>query len=158
MDELALGIVETRGLVAAVEAADAMLKAAQVTFVGREITDAALVTIKVVGEVSAVKAAVDAGSSAARKVGELVSQHVIPRPHAETAAIAYSKEEHLRASPAQKPGSVGLGLNETELEKLSVAELRRLAQHIPSFPLSSAQVSRASKSLLLEHFRSVRSK
>ncbi len=76
----ALGLVETRGLVAAIEAADAMVKAANVKIVGKEVTKAALITIKVTGDVAAVKAAVEAGAEAAKKVGELVSVHVIPQP------------------------------------------------------------------------------
>ena len=77
---IALGLIETRGLVGAVEAADAMCKAAKVTLLGKEISGGGLVTVMVRGEVGAVKASVEAGASAARRVGELVSQHVIPRP------------------------------------------------------------------------------
>lgn len=77
---LALGLIETKGLIGAIEAADAMAKAANVKIVGKEKITAALVTIKVVGEVAAVKAAVDAGAAAAQRVGQLVSAHVIPRP------------------------------------------------------------------------------
>ena len=83
MDYNALGMIETRGLVGAVEAADAMVKAANVVLVGREYTGGGLVTVMVRGDVGAVKAATDAGAAAARRVGELVSVHVIPRPHAE---------------------------------------------------------------------------
>ena len=79
----ALGMIETKGLVGAVEAADAMVKAANVTLIGREQVGSGLVTVMVRGDVSAVKAATDAGAAAAEKVGELVSVHVIPRPHAE---------------------------------------------------------------------------
>ena len=79
----ALGLIETKGLVAAIEAADAMVKAANVTIVGYEKIGFGLVTIMVRGDVGAVKAAVDAGAAAAQKVGELTSVHVIPRPHAE---------------------------------------------------------------------------
>lgn len=78
---IALGMIETKGLVGAVEAADAMCKAAKVTLIGREQSGAALVTVMVRGEVGAVKAAVEAGAAAAKRVGELVSTHVIPRPH-----------------------------------------------------------------------------
>jgi ethanolamine utilization protein EutM len=77
---IALGMIETRGLVGAIEAADAMCKAAKVTLLGKEISGGGLVTVMVRGEVGAVKAAVEAGSAAARRVGELLSQHVIPRP------------------------------------------------------------------------------
>jgi microcompartment protein CcmL/EutN len=76
----ALGLVETRGLVAAIEAADAMVKAANVTLVGKETTNPALITIKIVGETAAVRSAVDAGSAAAKRVGVLVSTHIIPQP------------------------------------------------------------------------------
>ena len=79
----ALGLVETKGFVGAVEAADAMTKSANVTLIGKEKIGSGLVTIMVRGDVGAVKAAVDAGAAAASRVGELVSQHVIPRPHAD---------------------------------------------------------------------------
>ena len=83
----ALGMVETRGLVGAVEAADAMVKAANVTLIGREQVGSGLVTVMVRGDVGAVKAAPDAGAAAASRVGELVSVHVIPRPHEEVEMI-----------------------------------------------------------------------
>jgi len=81
----ALGMVETRGLVASIEAADAMVKAANVTIVSREQVGAGLVAVTISGDVGAVKAATEAGSEAASAVGELVSVHVIPRPHPELA-------------------------------------------------------------------------
>jgi ethanolamine utilization protein EutM len=77
---IALGMIETKGLVGAVEAADAMCKAAKVTLIGKERSGGALMTVLVRGEVGAVKAAVEAGAAAAKRVGELVGQHVIPRP------------------------------------------------------------------------------
>ena len=79
----ALGMIETKGFVGAVEAADAMVKAANVVLIGREYIGAGYVTVFVRGDVGAVKAATDAGAAAARRVGELVSVHVIPRPHRE---------------------------------------------------------------------------
>ena len=79
----ALGMVETKGFVGAVEAADAMVKAANVDLIGKEYIGAGYVTIFVRGDVGAVKAATDAGAAAARRVGELISVHVIPRPHKE---------------------------------------------------------------------------
>ena len=79
----ALGMIETRGLVGAIEAADAMTKAASVELCGYEKIGSGLVTVMVRGDVGAVKAATDAGAAAAEKVGELISVHVIPRPHAE---------------------------------------------------------------------------
>ena len=83
----ALGMIETKGLVGAVEAADAMVKAANVTLIGKVMVGGGLVTVMVRGDVGAVKAATDAGAAAAGKVGELISVHVIPRPHAEVESI-----------------------------------------------------------------------
>lgn len=83
----ALGMIETKGLVGAIEAADAMTKAANVTLVGYEKIGSGLVTVMVRGDVGAVKAATDAGAAAAQKVGELVSIHVIPRPNVDTEKI-----------------------------------------------------------------------
>ena len=83
----ALGMVETRGLIGSVEAADAMVKAANVVLIGKEFIGAGYVTVMVRGDVGAVKAAADAGAAAARRVGELVSVHVIPRPHSEVEKI-----------------------------------------------------------------------
>ena len=80
---IALGMVETKGLVGAIEAADAMVKAANVTLIGKEYIGAGYVTVMVRGDVGAVKAATDAGAAAAQRVGELVSVHVIPRPHSD---------------------------------------------------------------------------
>ena len=83
----ALGMIETKGLVASIEAADAMVKAANVTLLGKEHEGRGLVTVMVRGDVGAVKASVDAGAAAAERVGELVSIHVIPRPHDEVEGI-----------------------------------------------------------------------
>ncbi len=83
----ALGLVETKGLIGSVEAADAMVKAANVVLIGKEYIGAGYVTVMVRGDVGAVKAATDAGAAAARRVGELIAVHVIPRPHAEVERI-----------------------------------------------------------------------
>lgn len=87
MAKSALGMIETKGLVGAIEAGDAMVKAAKVELFGKERATAGLITMFVRGEVGAVKAATDAGASAARRVGELVSVHVIPRPHEQVESI-----------------------------------------------------------------------
>ena len=87
MNTNALGMIETKGLVGAIEAADAMVKSANVQLVGKEQVGGGLVTVLVRGDVGAVKAATDAGAAAAEKVGELVSVHVIARPHTEVDAI-----------------------------------------------------------------------
>ena len=84
---IALGMVETKGLVGAIEAADAMVKAANVTLIGSEYVGGGFVTVMVRGDVGAVKAATDAGAAAAKRVGELVSVHVIPRPHSDVELI-----------------------------------------------------------------------
>ena len=87
MTQEALGMVETRGLTAAIEAADSMVKAAQVTLVGTEKIGSGLVTVMVRGDVGAVKAAVEAGAANAARLGELVATHVIPRPHSDVEKI-----------------------------------------------------------------------
>ena len=87
MDTNSLGMIETKGLVGAIEAADAMVKAANVQLVGKEQVGGGLVTVMVRGDVGAVKASVEAGGAAAKRVGELVSVHVIPRPHEDVEAI-----------------------------------------------------------------------
>ncbi len=87
MNQEALGLIETRGYVGAVEAADAMVKAANVTLIGERKVGGGYVTVMVRGDVGAVKAATEAGATAAKKVGELVSVHVIPRPHDELTKI-----------------------------------------------------------------------
>ncbi len=94
---IALGMVETRGLVGAIEAADAMVKAANVSLIGSEYVGGGYVTVMVRGDVGAVKSATDAGAAAAKRVGELVSVHVIPRPHDDVEMIL----------PAKSKGSIG---------------------------------------------------
>ena len=83
----ALGMIETRGLIGAIEAADAMVKTANVLLIGKEYIGAGYVTVLARGDVGAVKAATDAGAAAARRVGELISVHVIPRPHADVERV-----------------------------------------------------------------------
>ena len=101
MSQEALGMVETRGFVGSVEAADAMVKAANVILVGKVYIGAAFVTVFVRGDVGAVNAATDVGAAAARRVGELVSVHVIPRPHSEV-------EKILPQLPKSKGGKQGM--------------------------------------------------
>jgi microcompartment protein CcmL/EutN len=108
MLDYALGLIETKGLIGAIEAADAAVKAADVELVGKERADAGLMTIKLKGEVAAVKAAVDAGAAAAQRVGELVSVHVIPRPDEGTEILIYpppsqTKEKNLPHWTEKKP-------------------------------------------------------
>ena len=86
-DQIALGMIETKGLVGSIEAADAMVKAANVSLIGKVLVGGGLVTVMVRGDVGAVKAAVDAGAAAAKRIGELVSVHVIPRLHSDVEYI-----------------------------------------------------------------------
>ena len=101
MSKIALGLIETRGLVGSIEAADAMVKAARVTLLGKEVIGGGYVTVMCRGEVGAVKAAVDAAAASARRVGELVSVHVIPRPHSEVEQILPASD-HWSRSEAEK--------------------------------------------------------
>ena len=98
----ALGMIETRGLVSAIEAADAMVKAANVHLLGKELVGGGLVTVMVRGDVGAVKAAVEAGAAAAKRVGELISVHVIPRPHGEVEVILPSVAEEVAEAAIPK--------------------------------------------------------
>src|SRR6186713_2829968 len=101
----ALGMVETRGLIGSVEAADAMVKAANVVLVGKEYIGQGYVTVLVRGDVGAVKAATDAGAAAARRVGELISVHVIPRPHSEVERVLSENgigADHLLSAGSQR--------------------------------------------------------
>jgi microcompartment protein CcmL/EutN len=116
----ALGMVETKGFIGAVEAADAMVKAANVTLVGKEYIGAGFVTIFVRGDVGAVKAATDAGAAAARRVGELISVHVIPRPHGEVERVlpkggntGYSPDE--KAIGGGSRGQLGAGSEDNQI-------------------------------------------
>ncbi len=147
MDEKALGLVETKGLVGAIEAADAMLKTAAVQLIGIENTIAALLTVKVVGETGAVKAAVDSGASAAEKVGELISCHVIPRPHDDTESIVYNQSDEIG------PGVSDANLTIEKVKAMPVRQLRSLARDVAGFPIQGREISRANKEILVEKFQ-----
>ena len=150
----ALGLIETRGLVGAIEAADAGLKAADVRFLGTERADAGLVTVMFGGEVAAVKSAVDAAAAAAERVGELVSSHVIPRPHAELDAIQGDEDGDAAPPEVPRQGS------RYDLERLShakVVDLRAMARRVAGFPIRGREVARAGREELLDAFRSLNS-
>jgi microcompartment protein CcmL/EutN len=120
MPNQALGMVETRGLVAAVEAADAMVKAAKVTLVSKERVTGGLITILVAGETAAVKSAVDAGSAAAQRIGELVSTHVIPRPDDQINDIVAGIEKaEVLVEPESKPSGAKRKKRKAEKKKVS---------------------------------------
>ncbi|MFK9094793.1 BMC domain-containing protein [Bacillus salipaludis] len=116
----ALGMIETRGLIGSIVAADEMLKAADVTLVRQEKVDAALVTVLVQGDVSAVQAAVEVGKMAASRVGELVSAHVIPHPDESIKDVLLKKDEKVSRSSSKKEplkGNKGTSKKKTELPK-----------------------------------------
>ena len=152
----ALGLVETKGLVGAIEAADAGLKAANVELLGSERADAGLVTVMFGGDVAAVKAACDAGAAAAERVGQLIGVHVIPRPSPMLAAIETDESPGRRAPDGDAPRGLPNGTYDlAALETAKVVELRDLARHVENFPLKGRDVARASREELLAAFRSL---
>jgi ethanolamine utilization protein EutM len=141
-DQEALGFVETRGLVAAIEAADAMVKAARVTLLGMEQADAGLCTIQVCGDTAAVQAAVDAGAAAGARIGAIVSTHVIPRPAPE-----------VRAMQTQQAAPRRTGATPAGIEDMTVRELRALAREFEDLPIKGREIARANRQQLLDAFR-----
>jgi ethanolamine utilization protein EutM len=136
-------------LVGAIEAADAGVKAAAVTLVGREYADAGLVTIAFRGETAAVKAAVDAAAVAAERVGQLISTHVIPQPSSDLDVLASEMEE----GPADAESNAPVDMSRLAL--LKVVELRRAARRISNFPLKGRNVAKAGREELLAGFRQI---
>jgi microcompartment protein CcmL/EutN len=180
MMNYALGLVETKGLIAAIEAADAMVKTANVTLLGKERTDPALITIKIVGETAAVRAAVDAGAAAAQKVGELVSKHVIPRPAEGMEMLVFAKSvrsqedvedslgeqlpperEHDEATeePLAMPENLTPEQQEyyEKLNAMTVHELRSYARTVEGLHIYGREISRANKSQLMEELLKAKS-
>ncbi len=144
----AYGLVETRGLVAALEAADAMMKASNVNLVGLEQTMAALITVQITGETAAVQAAVDAGTAAATKIGEVISSHVIARPASEVVSMQFESSipsSSVSTSTTQSPAS--------SLEDMTVRQLRTLARSQKSLSLKGREIARANKQQLLKALR-----
>jgi microcompartment protein CcmL/EutN len=139
----ALGMVETRGLVGAIEAADAMVKAADVRILAMERADAGLVTVQITGETAAVQFAVDAGAAAASRVGHLVARHVIPRPDPDTIGILGDVPS---PDSSTTPGS---------LEDMTVRQLRALARSTTGFPIQGRAIASATKDQLLDAFRAI---
>lgn len=150
MKQSAIGMIETRGLVGAIEAADAMVKAANVVLIGKEKIGGGLVTVMARGDVGAVKAATDAGALAASLVGELISVHVIARPHEEAESILPILPPEDPIETNQNPE---LKTEDFELSNLTVGELRKLARGIEGFPLTGRQISVANKEELLTEIR-----
>ncbi len=160
--ELALGMIETRGFVGSVEAADVMLKTANVRLLGKEVVREGLVTIEVIGEVAAVKVAVEAGAQAAARVGELLSAHVIPRPDDEI-DILLAGQAGVEVAPvpppvvrtahapaaAPKSASAPVITSDAELDAMTVHQLRAIAREIPGLGIQGRQISKANKQVLL---------
>lgn len=140
----ALGLIETRGYVGAITAADAALKAANVALIGSERADAGLVTVKLTGDVAAVQAAVDAGASAATSVGELVARHVIPRPHEELEQIIPETGDSVSNPTGHR------SLVRKDLDAMTVGDLRRLARQTRGVPLRGREISTAKREALIQ--------
>ena len=147
MKQQALGLIETYGLVAAIEAADVALKTAAVELVNYEKVTGGLLTVAVTGEVAAVQAAVAAGSAAAAKVGELVSRHVIPRPLADMEIMLRSRGP--KESGPDPAGTGELQVYQKYLESMGVQELRRLARKTAGIAIKGRQISKANKEVLI---------
>ena len=168
----ALGLIETVGLVGAIEACDAASKAADVIVSAAEIVDPALVTIKIFGELGAVQSAVDAGSAAAAKIGQLLSSHIIPNPDSELEVIM---GEAFKPAPVKTPtqkdrspkpkspknikpessSKPGVNIDMARLENMRVTELRNFARTIPNLGIRGREISRADKETLLYEIRKV---
>ena len=144
----ALGLLETRGLVGAIEAADAGTKAAAVEFAGSEYADAGLVTVYFRGSVAAVRAAVDAGAAGAERVGEVVSVHVIPQPHSDLDIISnVSTESDMPPERAT--------VDPARLKSMRVVELRKAARRVREFPIKGRELARANREEILDGFRTL---
>ena len=143
----ALGLIETRGLVGAITAADAALKTAQVHLVGTERVDPAMILVSFVGNVAAVRAAVDAAAAAAEQVGELIAQHVIPRPHDDLRTI---QDSHPAAADTVPPSH-----SLKDLERMTVVYLRRLARQTAGLSLHGRQISNAKREELIQELARV---
>ena len=166
MEATALGMIETIGLVSALEAADAGLKAAQVRLLGRDYVRGGLVMVRFSGDVAAVQTAVDAGAAAARPVGAVFSAHVIPRAMPEVVRTLVSDP-----SPGQSGGSASRGGGEDGTREAALAApedqapgmdvlggwkvlaLRQYARRLPGFPLRPSEIRYANKALLLESMK-----
>jgi microcompartment protein CcmL/EutN len=147
--ELALGILETRGLVGAVEAADAMTKTAEVRLVGYEVSTGGYVCVKIVGEVAAVKSAVEEASNRAARIGELVSIHIIPRPDADIEKII----EDVTIPGSQEAVHYEQAI--PDLDGLSVTELRRIARETTGISIKGREISKANKEKLIKAIKKV---
>ena len=148
----AIGLIETRGLVGVIEAADAAAKSAQVELLGIEQIGAGLVSVRFSGEVAAVQVAVQAGVQAALKISEVISHHVIPAPHIDLKDLLLGQPPAPVTSP-QQTAATTTPSDPTELHDLPVARLRQLVRQLPDSALKGRQVSRANKQALIDELR-----
>ncbi|MCK4234796.1 BMC domain-containing protein [candidate division WOR-3 bacterium] len=145
--EYSLGMIETKGLTAAIESADAMTKTAEVHLLGYELSTGGYVCVKIIGEVAAVKAAVETAANRSAQIGELISVHVIPRPHIEIYSIV-----HATTKPASTKGE------KTDikiLEELSVTELRKIARNTDGIEIKGREISKSNKDKLIKEIKKV---
>jgi ethanolamine utilization protein EutM len=165
----ALGLIETVGLVGAIEACDAAAKAADVIVSAAEITDGALVTLKIFGELGAVQSAVEAGSAAASRVGQLLSAHIIPNPDDNLEAIMGGsfrgklpkfpiKRGPIKKATVPTSSSSAKAINYKasdmdNIEKMRVTQLRAFARTLPNLSIKGREISRAGKEILLKEIR-----
>lgn len=145
MAQTAIGLIETRGLVGVIEAADVAAKSANIRLLGFESIGGGLVSLRFCGDVASVQTAVQAGAEAARRVCEAVSRHVIPSPHPDLRALL-DESSSSGPDPAPQPSTIP---SESELEATSVAQLRQLVRQTPEVQLKGRQVSRANKETLI---------
>ena len=151
LGELALGLIETRGLVGILEAADTAAKAANVQLMGIERIGGGLVSLRLTGDVAAVQAAVRAAAAAAEQVSELVSAHVIPSPHLSMASLSSqppSVTPVVAAPPLVEPPMPD-SVDSSDLAQMPVTRLRQLARRTPGVQLQGREVSRANKQQLV---------
>ena len=167
MLDYALGLIETRGLIGSIEAADVMVKTANVVLLGKEVVRDGLVTVQVIGDVGAVKAAVEAGAAAAQRVGELLSSHVIPRPADEVEPILLQRRgvtpgsaEKVAHHPAPRivppeptlpvPAPASDNDELQQLNAMTVHQLRTVARGIERLGIQGREISRANKQALIQ--------
>jgi len=163
MLDYALGMIETRGLVGSIEAADVMVKTANVALLGTEYVGGGLVTVEIVGDVAAVKAAVDAAAASAARIGQVISTHVIPRPAADVEPLL-----RLRQTTAGDETPDETAIDETleqefslipsadddeyrsQLDAMTVHQLRTLARQEEGLGIAGREISKANKDLLIQ--------
>jgi microcompartment protein CcmL/EutN len=160
----ALGLIETVGLVGAIEACDAAAKAADVVISAAEVIDPAHVTLKIFGELGAVQAAVDTGSRAAERVGQLLAAHVIPNPDNDLDIIMGGKymprspnepSQKTRSTSSKRPDNSNFDRPEFGgIDNMSVTQLRQYARTIPNLAIKGREISRADRETLLQEIRS----